>query len=277
MGPINPWTLLHRYQNKHFTCWPARRLTSRSDWTCHKLSIKLGSYTQNGHSLELGGRHFKNNKTKKKRKKKKIHLPLIYIIQSAILKSNPCIFKMKKKITKLVNTKVVRSQLVYIQKIYKFIFFRLLPQTAHLSLQSTTCLDQLSLQETTGQGFTKSIKTAPNCNHLFSLNYATTIPLGIFILKPLKPTNFLTSAMSPQNETFHSISLGWQQIILKTFRWEMQQHWMQKTVLTTFIGDALPISPCKRSWHLTQDPKKEAHIFVSYRLCSKYYLVPTSV
>lgn len=120
----------------------------------------------------------------------------------------PLHFQNEKKITKLVNTKVVRSQLVYIQKIYKFIFFRLLPQTAHLSLQSTTCLDQLSLQETTGQGFTKSIKTAPNCNHLFSLNYATTIPLGIFILKPLKPTNFLTSAMSPQNETFHSISLG---------------------------------------------------------------------
>lgn len=71
MGPINPWTLLHRYQNKHFTCWPARRLTSRSDWTCHKLSIKLGSYTQNGHSLELGGRHFKNNKTKKKERKRK--------------------------------------------------------------------------------------------------------------------------------------------------------------------------------------------------------------
>lgn len=36
----------------------------------------------------------------------------------------------------------------------------------------------------------------------------------------------------------------------------MQPDWMQKTVLTTFIGDPFPLSPCKKSWHLTRDPKR---------------------
>lgn len=114
----------------------------------------------------LSGRHFKNKTSKKKKKKKpkptedkKSHFPLIYIIQSAILNHT---FHFQNE-TKPVNTKVGRSQLVYIQKIYKLVIFRLLPQTnAHLSLQSTTGLNQSSLQETTGHGFTKSKITAQN-------------------------------------------------------------------------------------------------------------------
>lgn len=135
---------------------------------CNRLSpIKLGSRTQSGHGLALGGRHFKNNKTSKKKiikqaKVKKIYLPLIYIIQSAIL--NHTLSSSKgKKITKTVNTKDSQVTASLYTKIYKFAIFRLLPQTtAHLSLQSTTCLNQWSLQETIGHGFTKSRRTAPN-------------------------------------------------------------------------------------------------------------------
>lgn len=60
--------------------------------------MKLGSCTQSGHGLALGGRHFKNNKTSKKKKKKvkTIHLPLIYIIQSAILNHTLSFSKWKK-------------------------------------------------------------------------------------------------------------------------------------------------------------------------------------
>lgn len=62
--------------------------------------MKLDSHTQSGHGLALGGRHFKNNKTslkkKKKTKVKKIHLPLIYIIQSAILNHTPFHFQKEK-------------------------------------------------------------------------------------------------------------------------------------------------------------------------------------
>lgn len=60
-------------------------------------------------------------------------------------------------------------------------------------------------------------------------------------------------------------------MVLITLRWEMQPHWMQKTVLTTFIGDPLSISPCKRSWYLTQDPKMRP-TSVSYRICSNTIL-----
>lgn len=56
--------------------------------------MKLGSCTQSGHGLALGGRHFKN---KISLKKKKIHLPLIYIIQSAILNYTPFHLQNEKK------------------------------------------------------------------------------------------------------------------------------------------------------------------------------------
>lgn len=147
-------------------------------------------------------------------------------------------------------------------KIYKLVIFRLLPQAnAHLSLRSTTCLNQSS-QEITGHGFTKSRITAPNWNHLFSLYYATTIHLEFLPWRLWNPLNLSHLCHVPKEwETFHSISQGGWQMILITLRWKMQPHWMQKTVLTTFIEDPLPISPPKRSWHLTQDPKWGPHIY----------------
>lgn len=44
----------------------------------------------------------------------------------------------------------------------------------------------------------KAELTAPNRNHLFSLYYATTIPLGISTLKALKPTKSFSSLPCPQ-------------------------------------------------------------------------------
>lgn len=159
--------------------------------------MKLGSCTQSGHGLALGGRHFKNNKTSKKKKSKDNPPSTDLHYSKCHPEPHPFIFKMKKNYK---NSKHKGSQITaYIQKIYKFIIFRLLPQTtAHLSLRNTTCLNQSSLQETTGHGFTKSRKTAPNWNHLFSLNYATTIRLGISTLKPLKPTKSFSSLPCPQ-------------------------------------------------------------------------------
>lgn len=66
--------------------------------------MELGSCTQNGHGLSLCGRHIKNKALQEGKKKgKKIHLPLIYIIQSAIL--NQSLFILERKITKTVNKK----------------------------------------------------------------------------------------------------------------------------------------------------------------------------
>lgn len=44
----------------------------------------------------------------------------------------------------------------------------------------------------------KAELTASNQNHLFSLYYATTIPLGISTLKALKPTKSFSSPPCPQ-------------------------------------------------------------------------------
>lgn len=68
----------------------------RSDCTLQQSPMKSGSRTASGHGLPQGGRHLKSNRTYKKIKdNKKIYLPLIYIIQSAILNPHPFIFKRK--------------------------------------------------------------------------------------------------------------------------------------------------------------------------------------
>lgn len=52
----------------------------------------------------------------------------------------------------------------------------------------------------------------------------------------------------------------------------MQPHWMQKTVLITFIQDPHPVIPRKKSWHLTQNvkrrPKPLTHTGFAAILCS---------
>lgn len=73
--------------------------------------MKLGSHTQSGHGLAQVGGTLKIIEVleKKKKRQKKIHLPLIYIIQSAIL--NHTLSLSNEKIIKVVNTKD-RLQLV---------------------------------------------------------------------------------------------------------------------------------------------------------------------
>lgn len=127
--------------------------------------MKLGSCTQSGHGLALGGRHFKNNKTSKKKKSKENPPSTDLHYSKCHPEPHPFIFKMK--ITKTVNTKVVRSQLVYIQKMYKFIIFRLLPQTtAHLSLTKHNMPEPIIA---TGDNWPQLYKKQKNCPKLKSL------------------------------------------------------------------------------------------------------------
>lgn len=109
------------------------------------------------------------------------------------------------------------------------------------------------------------LKTIPQPSHLESLPWSLWNLLNLSHL----------CHVPKEWKTFHSISQrGWQMILI-TLRWEMQPHWMQNTVLTTFIEDPLPISPRKRSWHLTQDPKRRP-TSVSNRICIKTIFQPVS-
>lgn len=198
--------------------------------------MKLGSCTQSGHGLALGGRHFENNNffwKQNQTKDKSKENPLIYINYSQCHpEPHPFIFK-----GKLQKQRIVRLQLVYIQNFfYKFVIFRLLPQTtAHLSLQITTCLNQWSLGDNWPKLYKKQ-KNRPNWNPFLSLNYCHNHPLGLSTLRPLNPNPSHLCHVSKAWDAFQSISQGgWQWLI--ALRWEMRPHWMQKTVLTTFIED----------------------------------------
>lgn len=108
----------------------------------------------------------------------------------------------------------------------------------------------------------------PQPSHLESLPWSLWNPLNLSHL----------CHVSKEWKTFHPISQGgWQMILITliTLRWEMQPRWMQNTVLTTFIEDPLPISPRKRSRHLTQDPNRRP-ISVSDRICINTIFRPVS-
>lgn len=106
----------------------------------------------------------------------------------------------------------------------------------------------------------KKQKNCPKLKSFIQLKHNTTpIPLILFTVKLQKPTKSFSSL--PCLQRMRDISFNkprkMTEVMLSTLRWEMQPRWMQKIVLTTFIEDPPSyISPCKRSGHLTQDPKR---------------------
>lgn len=163
---------------------------------------------------------------------------------------------------KLQNSDTKHSQVTasLYTKIYKFAIFKLLSQTtAHLSLQKHNMPEPMV---TTRDNWPWLYKEQKNCPKLKSFIQLKTMPQSSHLESlPWSLWNLWNLSHfchGPKEwKTFHSISQrGWQMILITLIRWEMQPHWMQNTVLTTFIEDPLPISPCKRSWHLTQDPKR---------------------
>lgn len=114
----------------------------------------------------------------------------------------------------------------------------------------------------------KKQKNCPKWNHLLSLNYAITIPLGISTLKPQKPNLSHLCHVPKGGDTFHSISQrGWQMILIIISQVRNATTLDAKNSADYIYWRPLPISPCKRSWHLTQDSKRRP-TSLSYRICS---------
>lgn len=198
----------------------------RSDCTLQQSPMKSGSRTPSGHGLPQGGRHLKSNRTYKKKskitRKSTCHWFTLFKVPSWI---HTLSFS-KGKFTKTVNTK----QSVTASSLYTMNFTSLSilgfchKPTAHLSLQSTTTWNQWSLQRTTGQaGLYRKIEIPLNqCHNHPNLN-----------LYP-GASEIHCQASSPQSMRLLSLNTEDDK---SDFRGEMQPHWMQKIVLTTFIKE----------------------------------------
>lgn len=229
--------------------------------------MKLGSRTQSGHGLALCGRHFKNNTTYlKKKKAKKIHFPLIYIIQSAIL-NQPFHFQ-KEKLQNPINTK--NSQVTASLYTKKFTSLSLL---GFRHKQLHICPYKVQHAWTNGHYKRQLAMASQKAEKLPKVKSFTQLKLchnhPTWNLHPeASETKSFSSLPCPQRR--RHVSFNKPKRMTNDFDYSQVRNATTldaKNSADYIYWRPLPISPCKRSWHLTQDSKRRP-TSLSYRICS---------